>query len=256
MAQDVTPGTPESPRSYYSSPRLLSNHAARDWWTVLHPPYTALHLSLVTIGACLQGPVSFWRLIASVTAFFLAVGVGAHSLDELHGRPLRTTLPTWQLTFAAVASLLGALVLGAVGIHVLGGWFSIFIVVGVVIAVGYNLELFHGRLHTRSVVVLGWGAFPILTAFYAQHGSLSAAAVLASGFGALVTLAQQQLSTPARDLRRRVVSVEGVVRRSDGSVTPLDVAQILKPLEDTLKTICRSGPFLALALALARFVHF
>ena len=255
MSEKFTSGARELPRSYYGSPRLISNEAARDWWTVLHPPYTMLHLSLVTIGACLQGPVSFWRLVASVAAFFLAVGIGAHSLDELHGRPLHTTLPTWQLTFAAVASLTGALVLGAVGIRVLGGWFAIFIFVGITIAVGYNLELFQGRLHTRTVVVLGWGAFPILTAFYAQHRSLSLAAVLASGFGALITLAQQQLSTPARDLRRRVTSVEGVLRRTDGSATQLNAAYILNPLEDALKTICRAGPLLALALVLTRFAH-
>ncbi len=244
--------SPDAP-SFYAQPKFLSTRALRDWWTVLHPPYTVLHLSLVTVGGCLSAPVSAPRLVATLGAFLLAVGVGAHSLDELHGRPLHTKLASWQLVVAAVLGLGGAVGLGVVGLYVVGGWFGLFIVVGVLAAVAYNLELFGGRLHTRAVVVLSWGAFPILTAYYAQHRTLSLAAVSAAGFGALVTLAQQQLSTPARDLRRRTTSVEGVLRRVDGSSVPLTKELILSPLESTLKTICRAGPLLALALVAARF---
>ncbi len=223
---------------------------------MLHPPYTLLHLSLVTIGACLKGPVSLGRLLATLAAFFLAVGVGAHSLDELHGRPLRTSLPRWQLIGAATAALSGALALGVVGLYVVGGWFLAFILVGLTVAVGYNLELFGGRLHTRAVVVLSWGGFPILTAYYAQHRTISVAAVLAAGFGTLMTLAQQQLSTPARELRRRVVEVRGVAVRADGSTSVLDKDLLLAPLEATLRTLCRAGPLLAFAMVVARFTHF
>jgi hypothetical protein len=245
---------PSAP-SYYAQPRFLARRALRDWWTVLHPPYTLLHLSLVTIGACLTGPVSAPRLVATLAAFFLAVGVGAHCLDELHGRPLHTELPTWQLVTAATLGLGGAIGLGVVGLFVVGGWFGVFIVVGVTVAIGYNLELFAGRLHTRAAVVLSWGGFPILTAYYAQHRSLSLAAVFAAGFGTLMTLAQQQLSTPARDLRRRTVSIEGVVHRLDGTSVALTKEMFLAPLESTLKTLCRAGPLLALAFVAVRFIH-
>jgi hypothetical protein len=121
--------------------------------------------------------------------------------------------------------------------------------------VGYNLELFHGRLHTRLVVVLSWGAFPILTAYYAQHRTLSVGSLFAAAFGAFVTLAQQQLSTPARELRRRVVAVEGELVRRDGSRTALTKEMLLAPLESTLKTLCWSGPLLAVGLVLTRFLH-
>ena len=85
---------------------------------------------------------------------------------------------------------------------------------------------------------------------------LSLAAVLAAGFGSMITLAQQQLSSPARDLRRRVVAVQGVAQRRDGSTTPLDKEAMLAPLESALRTLCRGVPLLALALVAARFAHF
>lgn len=256
MSHEPLSSSSESPRAYYARPRLLRRRSLRDWWTVLHPPYTLLHLSLVCVGACLKGPVSSGRLVATLAAFFLAVGVGAHSLDELHGRPLRTGLPTWQLILAAVLGLGGAVALGVVGLFVVRGWFFAFILVGLTAAVGYNLELFGGRLHTRAVVVLCWGGFPILTAYYAQHRTLSFAAIFAAGFGTMMTLAQQQLSAPARELRRRVVAVQGVAVRADGSTTPLDKDLLLAPLEAALRTLCRAGPLLALGLIFARFAHF
>jgi len=252
-----TPTPPvQSPPAYYAQPKFLSRHSLREWWTVLHPPYTLLHLSLVTVGACLKGPVSAPRLLATLAAFFLAVGVGAHCLDELHGRPLHTSLASWQLIAAATLGLGGAVGLGVVGLVVVGGWFGAFIIVGVIVAMGYNLELFGGRLHTRAVMVVSWGGFPILTAYYAQHRALSLAAFFAGAFGTLITLAQQQLSTPARDLRRRTHSIEGVEHRKDGTTIPLSKEALLAPLESTLKTLCRAGPLLALALVGARFLHF
>ena len=87
----------------------------RDWWTLLHPPYTAWHLSYVVIGACLAPRVSVSRLVATLLAFFLAVGVAAHALDELHGRPLRTRIPSAPLVAATVVGLAGAVFLGIAG---------------------------------------------------------------------------------------------------------------------------------------------
>src|ERR1700720_102385 len=80
----------------------------RDLWALLHPPYTAWHLSYVLIGASLAPRVSVARLVATLLAFFLAVGISAHALDELRGRPLGTELPGRVLTAAAVLGLVGA----------------------------------------------------------------------------------------------------------------------------------------------------
>src|SRR5215813_12671695 len=93
----------------------------RDWWTLLHPPYTAWHLSYVVIGACLAPRVRLTPLLAALAAFFLAVGVAAHALDELNGRPLRTRIPSAALIAASVAGLAGAVAIGVAGL-VRVGW--------------------------------------------------------------------------------------------------------------------------------------
>ncbi|MGC2167956.1 MAG: hypothetical protein WA580_02520 [Acidimicrobiales bacterium] len=238
--------------SFYAQPRFLRSTRLREWWTLLHPPYTMLHLALVTIGACLVGPVNVTRYAETLTAFFLALGIGAHALDELQGRPLRTTIPSWQLIAAAVVGLGGAVGLGILGMFLVSYYMAVFIAVGAFIALSYNLEFFGGRLHNGLVLVLAWGAFPILTAYYAQHGTLGVAAVSAAAFGALVVELQRTLSTPARELRRRTASVAGTVTRSDGTMSPLTTATILRPLERGLKVLCWLGVAMAVALAYLR----
>lgn len=224
----------------------------RDWWTVLHPPYTVLHLSLVTVGACLVGPVNVHRLLLTLLAFFLAVGVGAHSLDELKGRPLKTSVPTWQLIVSSCLGLSGAVVLGVIGMFLVSAYLAVFMAVGVFFALGYNLELFGGRLHNGLIFVLAWGAFPVLTAYFAQHDRIGVGALVAAAFGALVTQIQRLLSTPARELRRKTTSVEGTVVRADGSRVEITRQMMLRPLEMALRTLCWAGVSLAVALAYAR----
>jgi hypothetical protein len=244
---------PVATPSFYAQPRFLRRRRLREWWTVLHPPYTMLHLSLVTIGACLVGPVNATRLIETLVAFFLALGVSAHALDELNGRPLKTTIPKWQLVAAATIGICGAMGLGVLGMFLVSYYMAVFIVVGAFIAVSYNLELFSGRLHNGLVLVLGWGAFPILTSYYAQHGTLGVAVFVVAIFGALITQIQRTLSTPARELRRRTASVEGTITRADGTTAALTPQIILLPLESALMTLCWLGVTLAIALAYLRF---
>src|ERR1700691_1066093 len=105
----------------------------RDWWTLLHPPYTAWHLSYVVIGAALAPRVRLSALIATLIAFFLAVGLSAHALDELRGRPLRTRIPSAALVAVAVAGLAGAVALGVAGISRAGWGLLPFMVIGPVL---------------------------------------------------------------------------------------------------------------------------
>src|SRR5690242_3602362 len=119
----------------------------RDVVALLHPPYTAWHLSYVLIGAGLAPRVDLARLLATLVAFFLAVGISAHALDELRGRPLQTEIPEGVLWTAAIAGLVGAVVLGVVGVTVLGAGLIPFIAAGVLFVFAYNLELLGGRLH-------------------------------------------------------------------------------------------------------------
>jgi hypothetical protein len=192
------------------------------------------------------------RLIATVLAFFLAVGLAAHALDELNGRPLRTRIPSPVLVAVAAAGLAGALALGIFGVALVGWPLIPFMVAGPVLVIAYNAELFGGLIHTDLGFAAAWGAFPLLTGYVAQAGTLAAAPVLAAAAAFFLSTAQRRLSTPARDLRRRAVRVEGTITRRDGQAVPVTAAGLLKPLEEALRAASWGIVLLAAALALAR----
>jgi hypothetical protein len=248
--------SPEPPRL---APAFYAARGARrrwwvDWWVLLHPPYTLWHLSYVAIGACIAPTVDGERLAATLVAFGLAVGVSAHALDELHGRPLRTAIPSGVLVAAAAASLAGAVAIGIVGITRVGAGLAVFIALGVVLTVGYNLELLGGRLHNDVVFAAAWGAFPALTAYYAQAETLRLPAVVAAAGAYTLTAAQRSLSTPARLLRRNVASVDGTITYLNGHHAPLSTATLLAPLEAALKAMAFGLVALAVALTVFRLV--
>jgi hypothetical protein len=224
----------------------------RDWWTLLHPPYTAWHLSYVVIGAALAPRPSLTALLATLIAFFLAVGLAAHALDELNGRPLQTRIPGPVLVAVTAAGLAGAIALGAVGISRVGWSLLPFMIVGPVLVVAYNAELLRGVIHTDLGFAAAWGAFPVLTGYAAQTGTLAPAPVLAAAAALAMSAAQRRLSTPARMLRRRSVSVEGSITLADGQVAAVDQRSLLAPLEGALRALSWALVLLAAALAVAR----
>ena len=81
---------------------------------------------------------------------------------------------------------------------------------------GYNLELFGGRMHSDVWFGLAWGSFPALVGAYAQHWTLSVAAVAVAAAAFFLSMGQRALSTPARTLRRRVSAVSVQITFSDG----------------------------------------
>jgi hypothetical protein len=219
-----------------------------DWLTLLHPPYTLWHLSYVAIGAAVMPDLVLWRLAGTLLAFFLAVGIGAHALDELHGRPLGTGISSGLLTAAAVASITAAMVLGLV----YGGWKLLpFVIAGGILVYAYNLELFGGVLHSDVWFAVAWGAFPVLVGAYAQHLTLSLAAGVAAVAAFFLSLGQRALSTPARMLRRRVNEVAVRLSFPDGSEAELGRADLLAPLERALRYFVCATSAVAVAMVLA-----
>ena len=237
--------------AYYTA---LGRGWRRDVWAVLHPPYTAWHLSYVVIGASLAPRLSVFRLVATLVAFFLEVGIAAHSLDELNGRPLRTALPSWVLKAAGVVGLAGAVALGLAGIPVIGWGLLLFIALGVIFVFAYNLELLGGHIHGDFWFALSWGAFPVLTAYFAQSASVSLAALAMAGAAFALSYGQRALSTPARSLRRRTRSVSGMVTMTDGLEVALDEAALLQPLEKALRAFSWGVVGLAAGLLASRLL--
>jgi hypothetical protein len=207
----------------------------RDYLTLLHPPYTLWHLSYVALGAGLA-PRMKWSLLGwTELAFFLAMGVGAHALDELNGRPLQTRIPGGMLVGLATASIAAACAIGLVVASRSTWWLLVFIAGGAFIVVAYNLELFGGAFHRDLWFAGAWGAFPVLAAYFAAAETLRAEALLGALFAFLSSLAQRMLSTPVRAARRRA-----------GDTTAA------RPAEVALKLLAVAMPILAGALLAAR----
>ena len=224
----------------------------RDYVTLLHPPYTLWHLSYVAIGAALA---PHWRpsiMVLGLLAFFLGMGVAAHALDELHGRPLQTRIPDRVLVALAGAGLAAAAGIGvAVALHT-NLWLLAFVACGAFIAVAYNLELFGGRLHGDPWFALAWGAFPVLAAYFAAAETIRAEALFAAAFAALLSHAQRRLSTPVRLVRRRVREVSGRIELQDGTSIQITPDVLTAESERALKALAAAVVSLAVALVLLR----
>jgi hypothetical protein len=226
----------------------------RDYWSLLHPPYTIWHLSYVVIGAAIAPAVSGTRLGASVLAFFLGVGLTAHALDELHGRPLQTSLSDRVLWAIGAIGLAGAVALGILGAAKVSWWLLAFVAFGGFIVLAYNLELFRGLFHSDAWFAVSWGAFPALTAYFAQAGKITVAAVLVALACLFLSAAQRRLSTPVRRLRREARFVEGRIVFRDGTEVPLDESMIRSTPEAALRILSIAMPLLAGGLVAARLL--
>ena len=224
----------------------------RDYWSLLHPPYTLWHLSFVAIGACVVPVIRPAYLWLALLAFFLAVGIAAHALDELRGRPLRTHIPDAILIGAAVLALLGAAAVGIYGASLVSWWGLVFIGVGGFLVPAYNLEWFGGTFHSDLWFALMWGGFPALAGAFAQMGRINVATLFVCAGCALISAAQRRLSTPVRRIRRKVTSVSGEI--AEGDVTePITEATITEAPEGALRLMWIAMVALAIGLVITRW---
>jgi hypothetical protein len=224
----------------------------RDVVTLLHPPYTAWHLSYVALGAAAAPVIHANRLGAALAAFFLAVGIAAHALDELHGRPLRTRLSQTTLIVLATLGLAGAVAIGVIGTLTISAWLAPLVVVGAFLVVAYNLELLGGRIHDDTWFALAWGGFPAFTGYFVNALQIRPAGVLVAVACTLLSVAQRRLSTPARELRRRTAQLTGTQTLTNGDVRELGAQQLAEPLERTLQALWLALVVLAAGLIAVR----
>jgi hypothetical protein len=224
----------------------------RDYVTLLHPPYTLWHLSYVAIGAALAPHLAVGRLLLALAAFFLAVGIGAHALDELNGRPLRTQISNGMLGGLAAASIGAAVTIGIWASLAYTFWLAPLVAAGGFIVCAYNLELFGGFFHGDGWFALAWGSFPLLAGYLAVAERLSAEALLAAVFAALLSLAQRHLSTQVRTVRRRVVAVSGTLVLHEGGRDPVTARTLTEAPEAALRALTFAVIALAASLLVLR----
>jgi hypothetical protein len=238
---------PERPAFY-----ALGGGRVGDLLTLLHPPYTAWHLSYYALGAALAPQLHVDRLLWGLAAFALAVGVAAHALDELNGRPLGTALSARTLIALAAVSLLGALAIGVAGAIEVSALLIPFVLLGGLFLPAYNLELAGGRFHSDIWFAIGWGAFPALTGYFANAERIALPGVLIALGCMALSVAQRRLSSPARELRRRTSSLEGVRVGVDGRTEELSLPGLLAPLDGALAALSLGVVVTACALVAAR----
>jgi hypothetical protein len=244
-------GTP-SPRLDRPAFYALRRGGWRDLVTLLHPPYTAWHLSYVALGAVAAQRFDLGRLGAALAAFLLAVGVGAHALDELNGRPLGTAISDRALVVLAALGIGGACAIGVVGAVTVSWTLIPLVLVGAFLVLAYNLELFGGRFHSDAAFALAWGGFPALTGFWVCALRVELPGLLVAAACVALSLAQRRLSTPVRDLRRRTVSVSGQQQLTDGQVVELDAGRLAAPLDGALRQLSLAVVLLAAGLVVLR----
>jgi hypothetical protein len=225
-----SPPDPVAPAFY-----ALRSGGWRDYVTLLHPPYTAWHLSYVAVGAAIAPDVHTDRLLWALAAFFLALGIAAHALDELQGRPLGTQIGSRTLVALVVVSLAGSVAIG-IGAAAAWGWGLLgFVAAGAWLVPAYNLEWFGSRVHTDLGFALAWGAFPALTGYFVEAQTIRVEAVAAATYATALSLAQRALSTPVREARRTRGTIDGT-----------------EPLERALRLLSVAAPAVAVAVVLAR----
>jgi hypothetical protein len=206
----------------------------------------------VAIGAAVAPVLHADRLVAALGAFFLAVGVAAHALDELVDRPLRTVLTRRSLIALAAIGLAGAVAIGVVGVVIVSPWIAPLVAAGTFLVLAYNLELAGGRFHNDVWFAIAWGGFPAFTGYFANSLSIRVQGVLVAAGCCLLSAAQRRLSTPARELRRQTDAVVGEQRLSDGRVVALTATRLAEPLEGALSALWLALVLLAIGLVAAR----
>jgi hypothetical protein len=176
----------------------------------------------------------------------------AHALDELQGRPLRTSLSDRALVALAGVSLAGAVAIGVAGTVTVSWTLAPFVLAGAFLVLAYNLELLGGRFHSDAWFALAWGALPALTGAWAMRPGVHVPALLVAAACCFVSVAQRRLSTPVRRLRRETVAVAGEQRLRDGSRIALTAAELRAAPEGALIALSPAMVLLAAGLVAAR----
>ena len=175
-------------------------------------------------------------MLWALAAFALAMGVAAHALDELNGRPLRTAHTAAGRSSCSPSSRSPARSRSASGAAIEWGLgLLVFVAVGGFLVPAYNLELFGGRFHTDWWFALTWGGFAALTGFFVEAQSIRLEGVLAAAYATALSLAQRRLSTPVRHARRTLGDTTGT-----------------EPLERALRALTWAAVLIACALVAAR----
>ena len=129
----------------------------------------------------------------------------------------------------------GAVAIGIAGIIVVSPLLVPLVLAGGLLVPAYNLELAGGRFHNDTWFAIAWGGFPAFTGYFVNALTIRPPGLLVAAACCLLSVAQRQLSTPVRRLRRNTTELSGRQCLRDGEVIELTRAGLSAPLEGALR---------------------
>ena len=226
-------------------------------YTIMHLPYTSMVLSYVLIGAAVSPSFYPNRVIATLLAYFLGLGLSAHALNELHARHWGETLSKRELETLFAASLIGAILIGAFGMVVLYATSGALLAPLVLLAFifletfflfAYNIDFSGGRFHTDLAFAFSWAALPVLVSYYVNALTITVVALLVAVGMAATAGIEINLSRWCKDFRRKSSLTQ--MQLADGTKLSLNTAELIAKPEKALKLIVVAVDLLAIGLTI------
>ncbi len=220
-----------------------------DYNRLMHFPLPLCVISFVTLGAIIAPVVYLDRLVWTYLIVFASLCLASYSFDELKGRPLRTHIPDRELRGLGWAGLgfsfLGGVYLASTINPVLLAW----IPPSVLVILGYNKELFKGKLHNSTVFSIGWGGIPTLGSYFLQTLTLSVTAILASLATIMFSLAIWTLN---HEFRPDFTAFKDLTLKLDGDIVAAR-RQARRRIWNITKMLCYTIALFTLAVSYYRF---
>jgi hypothetical protein len=227
----------------------------QELYTIMHLPYTSMVLSYVLIGAAVSPSFYPSRVISTLLAYFLGLGLSAHALNELHARHWGETLSKRELEILFAAPLVAAVLIGAYGMVFLysesGGLLPplvllVFIFLETFFLFAYNTDLSGGRFHTDISFAFSWAALPVVVSYYVNALTITVVAILVALAMAATAGIEINLSRWCKDFRRKSPLTE--MRFADDTKLNLSTAELLAKPEKSLKLIVVAVDLVAIGL--------
>ncbi len=234
-----------------------SGSKVRELYTIMHLPYTSMVLSYTLIGAALAPSVYPSRVILTLVAYFLGLGLSAHALNELYARHWGAALSKSELQLLFAVPLIGAILIGLYATMTLyassGTLFAslvllLFIALETLFVFLYNADFSGGRFHSDLAFAFSWAALPTLIGYYVNAMTITAVAILMSIAMAATAGIEINLSRWCKDFRRRSPLTK--IRFANSTELDLSTTELIAKPEKSLKLIVVVVDLVAIGLIL------
>ena len=215
-------------------------------WTILHLPYTLMNLSFLAIGFGLSG-VQRWDVFFGIMiAYFLGLGLAAHSFDQLPGMGSNYIkhLTPKELWLIGLSSLTLALMVGIYWMLELEAWHLLWMIpLQTLFVWAYpNSKFMGGFFHGDGSFAVSFGFIPVMVGYYINTLSFDANFLPWAIVAFLISLIEITSSRYVRTVRAE--------SKMNSMGWKSDVSMYLTKPELSLKLLCLMTYSLALSVIL------